>query len=78
MRAAADALDGSLTVVSVDDSDVRELNASIKRSFANAELQEGSRWKDAGYYLVPLLLLLLLPFFRQGGSVSLGGRQGAG
>ena len=76
MRAAAKAGGGSLTRVSVDDADVSSLISDIKRSFANAPLQEGSRWKDAGYYLLPLLLLLLIPFFRPGGAVSLRSRSG--
>jgi len=74
MRAAADALNGSLTVVSADDTDLRHLNAQVRKSFVSAPLQEGSRWRDAGFYLLPVLLLLLLPFFRHGGAVSLRSR----
>ena len=75
MRAAAKAAGGSLTVITADDADVEALNAGIRRSFAKAPLQEGSRWKDAGYYLVPVLILLILPFFRPGGAVTLGRRM---
>jgi Ca-activated chloride channel family protein len=71
MRAAARAAGGSLTLVSIDDSDVRSLAANIERSFANAPLQEGSRWRDAGWYLLIPLALILLLFFRPGGAVPI-------
>ena len=71
MQAAADALGGDLTLPSADDKDVRNLNAKIERSIARAPSLEGERWKDAGYYLLPLLALLMLSFFRPGGAVAL-------
>ena len=71
MKSAARAGGGSLVLVTPDDSDVRQLNADIEHSIAAAPAQEGERWKDAGYYLQFLLLLLITPFFRKGGSVSL-------
>jgi Ca-activated chloride channel family protein len=71
MKQAAKAGGGSLVLVSPDDSDLRQLNARIDRSIASAPVQEGERWKDAGYYLVVLFTLLALLFFRPGGAVAL-------
>lgn len=70
MREAAKAGGGSLVLVSPDDSDVRQLSSRIERSIASAPAQEGERWKDAGYYLLILLIILVLPLFRRGGAVA--------
>ena len=71
MQAAADAIGGSLTLVSIDNRDVKTLASSIQQSFASAPQQEGSRWRDAGYYLLPLTILFLLILFREGGAVPM-------
>lgn len=71
MQAAARALGGDLVLPTADDSDVRRLNAKIDRSLASAPAQEGDRWKDNGYLLLPLLALLVLSFFRRGAAVAL-------
>jgi Ca-activated chloride channel family protein len=71
MRQAAKAGGGRLVMVSPDDSDVRLLNAQIDRSIAAAPAQEGERWKDMGYYLLPLFVMMVLLFFRRGGAVAL-------
>ncbi len=70
MRKAAKAGGGALVLVTPDDSDVRKLSAQIEHSIAAAPAQEGERWKDAGYYLLLGLFMLVLPFFRRGGAVS--------
>lgn len=71
MAEAAKAAGGSLVVVTADDSDVRQLNARIDRSIARLPTRESERWEDAGYYLLPFLALLLLPFARRGAAVEL-------
>lgn len=71
MKEAADALGGELILPTADDADVRRLNANMERSISKAPAQEGERWKDAGYLLLPLLVLLSLSFFRSGGAVAL-------
>lgn len=71
LREAANVLGGSLTLATIDDADVRRLNGQVARSFANAPPSEGERWRDAGYYLLPLIALLLLAFFRSGGAMVL-------
>ena len=70
LREAARVMDGTVTVVTADKRDVESLSASIESSIKNAPAQEGQRWKDQGYYLLILLALILLSFFRQGGSVT--------
>ncbi len=66
MRAAADAMGGSLEIISVDDSDIAAIDRRIGRQLSIAERREGSQWQDGGYYLVPLLVLLALFWFRRG------------
>ena len=34
-------------------------------------IEEGERWKDLGYYLLPIFALMALMFFRKGGAVAL-------
>jgi Ca-activated chloride channel family protein len=72
MRQVAGDLGGDLVRVTPDDSDVRQLNARIERSIAAAPVQEGERWKDAGYLMIFVLVLIVLPLFRKGGAVRLG------
>jgi Ca-activated chloride channel family protein len=72
MRKAANAGGGALVLVTPDDSDVRRLSAQIEHSIAAAPAQEGERWKDAGYYLLLGLFMLILAFFRRGGAVAVG------
>ena len=71
LRDAARTMDGTVTEVTPDKRDVESLSASIERSIKSAPTQEGQRWKDEGYYLLILLALILLTFFRRGGSVTL-------
>ena len=71
MQTAARSLGGDLILPTADDSDVRRLNAKIDSSLASAPAQQGDRWKDNGYLLLPLLALLVLFFFRRGGAVAL-------
>ena len=68
---AARAGGGSLTVVSPDNRDLRQLMGQIDRSIAVAPLQEGERWVDFGYWLGLFFIPLMLLFFRPGGAVAL-------
>ncbi len=70
LREAARAMDGTVTEVTADKRDVENLSANIERSISHAPPQEGQQWKDSGYYLLVLLALILLTFFRQGGAVT--------
>jgi len=69
LREAARAMGGTVTTVTADRSDIENLSARIERSISHVPTQEGQQWRDAGYYLLVLLALIMLPFFRHGGSV---------
>jgi Mg-chelatase subunit ChlD len=67
MQKAADAAGATLTIVSPDTSDVQRLVRRIATSLRAAQPAEaGERWQDAGYWLVPILTLLTLVWFRPG------------
>lgn len=70
MEKAAAAMNAGLTIATPDDSDIRTLNARMTRSLESAVEEEGDRWRDAGYFLLPLLLLLGLLSFRRGMQVT--------
>ena len=69
MEAAARALGGSLTVVSVDDSDVDRLLGQFQRQL-QVVAGEDSQWRDAGYALSWLVALGALAWFRRGWRVE--------
>ena len=70
LREAARIMGGTVTEVTADKRDVESLSANIERSISRAPMQEGQQWKDNGYYLLVLLALVLLNFFRRGGAVT--------
>lgn len=68
---AADAGRGSLVIITPDAKDVDRLARTIETQFtAAAPTDGGQRWKDAGYWLTPLIALLALMWFRPGWSVQ--------
>jgi len=69
MEAAARALGSSMVEVSVDDSDVRKLARRFDRQPAGGTAEQGERWRDAGYYLLLPLALIVLLWFRRGWAV---------
>lgn len=69
-KQAAATVGADLTVVAVDDADVAELARRIESSLSAAKEDQGQRWQDMGYWLVPALLLLGLPFARRGWMVT--------
>ena len=71
MARLADAGGGSLEVVTFDDADVRALSRSLTRSLARAPAQEGERWRDEGYFIVPFVGFALLLLFRRGSAAAL-------
>jgi Ca-activated chloride channel family protein len=67
LEKAASTTGASLTLVSPDDSDVRRLVRHVATSVRAAQPAEASaRWQDAGYWLVPGVVLLALVWFRPG------------
>lgn len=71
MRELARAGGGGYFSVTPDDRDMRALSASVERGVRNLPDGEQDQWRDMGYWLLPLLVILLLPFFRRGGAVLL-------
>ncbi|MEN8189205.1 MAG: VWA domain-containing protein [Thermodesulfobacteriota bacterium] len=70
MQRAADRVGGSLTLVSVDERDIDRLSGRLTSSLAASKLDQGDRWQDSGYLLVPLLVIVALFFFRKGFTVA--------
>jgi len=70
LRKAADAMGGSVNTVTADKGDVENLSAKVERSISSAPASEGQQWQDSGYYLLWLLALVMLFFFRRGGAVA--------
>jgi hypothetical protein len=71
MQAASRAAGGSLTLLSADRADVKRLAAKVTSDVRDAPGDERLQWLDRGYWLLPLLALLMLPLFRPGGAVVL-------
>ncbi len=71
MRDALIAAGGTLTVVTADAADVEKLARNVERGIRDAPAQEGQQWQDMGFWLLPLLALILLIFFRPGGALVL-------
>lgn len=65
LSGAARMASARLVRLAADDSDVRTL-AHAAKSSGVAIAGSGERWKESGYWLVPLLALLTLTFFRRG------------
>jgi len=70
LHEAAAAMGGTVTRVTADKRDLESLSARIERSMSHVPAQEGQQWQDAGYYLLALIALIMLTFFRSGGSVA--------
>ena len=68
---AAKVMGGTVTAVTADKRDIESLSNNIERSISHVPAEEGQQWNDGGYYLVFLLVLLMLSFFRRGGSVAI-------
>jgi Ca-activated chloride channel family protein len=71
LERAARARGASLTRLSIDSSDVDAVARRARSDFRAAPMDEGGeRWRDAGYFLIPLVLLLALAWSRKGWVVS--------
>ena len=67
LEAGARIVDAAVTVVSHDSADVEEINTNIVRSHTlHLSGGDGERWRDGGYLLIPVLLVLGLVWCRKG------------
>lgn len=64
LLAAASTLHLTVVSISSDDTDVRKLSSNTR--FSTASEVTGERWRDSGYWLVPVLCLICLGWFRRG------------
>ena len=64
---------GSYQPLSAGDADLRALGVLDPRQDAGTSVrgQKVARWRDDGYWLLPLVMLLCLPLFRRGGAFAL-------
>lgn len=68
---AARLLDAKITPLTVDDADVERISRQANRDMKSIlSSEQGDRWSDAGYYLIPLLVLATLLPFRKGWVVE--------
>ncbi len=65
-QSAASIVDGKTVKFSGDDADVKAISSMIDKNFKNAAQDDSNKYEDGGYYLVPLIFLLLLLWARQG------------
>ena len=71
LKKAARLLNAKLTQLSVDETDVERIARMAEQEMKSVlSEEEGDRWSDAGYYLVPLLVLATLLPFRKGWVVE--------
>ena len=65
-KSAASILDAHYVKYAPDESDVDKVSLMIDKNFKSAAQEDESRYEDGGWWLVPLIFLLLLPWARQG------------
>lgn len=71
LRAAARELGASVTALAINDTDVQALARQAKRDLrAAASAQGGERWRDAGYWVLPLVGLVAVAWGRKGWVVT--------
>ncbi len=63
---AASILDAEVVTYSRDDSDVKKISSMIESNFKDAQKADSDKYEDGGYWLVPLIFLLMLGWARQG------------
>jgi Ca-activated chloride channel family protein len=68
---AARSLDAPLVATTVDQADVAAIASRLDRAETAADVAgEGRHWKEAGYWLTPLLALIAVGWFRRGWVLS--------
>ncbi|MCM8529534.1 MAG: VWA domain-containing protein [Lentisphaeraceae bacterium] len=69
-RSLSKSLEGTVVTMTVDNKDLQILNSKIESSISASLKDGGERWLDMGYWLVPLLVLFALMWFRKGWELS--------
>jgi Ca-activated chloride channel homolog len=69
----AKGMDASVVRLVADDADVTTLARAAKFA-TTADAEKSERWQESGYWLTPLLAMLLLPFYRRGWMTSTAGQ----
>jgi Ca-activated chloride channel homolog len=71
LQAVAGLLNANLTEVTASANDVEQINFHIVRSHKEKQLEgQGERWKDGGFYFLPVLIALSLFWCRRGWVLS--------
>lgn len=71
LKQAAGALGGKVIPLTVDQADVESIATRARSDFRSTGTSDGGeRWKDAGYFILPLIALLGLAWSRKGWMVS--------
>ncbi|TWT35863.1 hypothetical protein KOR34_07590 [Posidoniimonas corsicana] len=70
LRQAAREVGGSVQQLAVDDADVDAIVGFAERRSVSAVEGEGGRWQEAGYWLTPVIALLLVLSFRRQVNVA--------
>jgi len=73
LRALASRGGGEYVRLTTDDADLRSLGVltATGKALATAQGSTVASWRDDGYWLLPIVLLLCLPLFRRGGILVL-------
>jgi Ca-activated chloride channel family protein len=70
LQQAAAALGARIEAATIDQADVAAIGHSLARTGAAVTRPgEQQRWRDAGWYLTPLLALIVLLWFRRGWAI---------
>lgn len=73
LKTGARPVRATFTALAADDSDVQSLARLAKFSEVGSH-ESSNRWQEGGYFLTPILALLMLPFFRRGWMVPTAAR----
>jgi len=65
-KSAASVLNAKVVDYAGDNADVSEVSSLIEKNFKNAETDDSNKYEDGGYWLVPIIFLLMLMWSRQG------------
>lgn len=70
VQSIATAIGANLEQLSVEDSDIKAINRRADSSIVKASGNQSQRWRDDGYWLLPLVAIGLAFWSRRGWSVS--------